>query len=331
MSEPEEIFDLLCENRHFEIGRKPVKWFENLDAMLAERLPELQIVCEEPMSRHTSFAVGGPAKRMAFPHGSEQMVRLMEIAAACGLRPLVIGKGSNLLTADEGLDCLVIDTSRAMMKIEEVGTGVLRAEAGASLAQLAVFAQQRGLTGLEFAHGIPGTVGGAMCMNAGAYDGEMKQVVRSVTVLQPGAGVRTLTNTEMAFGYRRSILTDHPDWVVLSVEVALQSGEPEQIWARMTELMDRRRTSQPLEFHSAGSTFKRPAGYYAGALIDQCGLKGFTVGGAQVSEKHAGFVINRGGATCADILAVIRQVQARVKEETGVDLEPEVKIVGCDC
>lgn len=307
-----------------------MKWFENLDAMLAERLPELQVVCDEPMSRHTSFAVGGPARRMAYPNGIEQMVCLMEIAAACGVQPLVIGKGSNLLTADEGLDRLVIDTSRAMMKIEEVGTGVLRAEAGASLAQLAVFAQQRGLTGLEFAHGIPGTVGGAMCMNAGAYDGEMKQVVRSVTVLQPGAGVRMLTNTEMAFGYRRSILTDHPDWVVLSVEVALQSGEPERIWARMTELMDRRRTSQPLEFHSAGSTFKRPVGHYAGALIDQCGLKGFTVGGAQVSEKHAGFVINRGGATCADILAVIRQVQARVKEETGVDLEPEVKIVGCD-
>lgn len=307
-----------------------MNWFEKLDTMLAETLPELQIACDEPMSRHTSFAVGGPARRMAFPNGADQLVHLVELAMSCGIQPLVIGKGSNLLAADKGLDRLVIDTSKAMMKIEEIGTGMLRAEAGVSLAQLAVFAQQRGLAGLEFAHGIPGTVGGAMCMNAGAYDGEMKQVVRSVTLLQPGVGVRTLTNEEMNFGYRRSVLSDHPDWVVLSVEVTLQPGDPERIWARMTELMDRRRASQPLEFHSAGSTFKRPVGYYAGGLIDQCGLKGFTVGGAQVSEKHAGFVINRGGATCSDVLAVIRQVQKRVKEETGVDLEPEVKIVGCD-
>ena len=304
-----------------------MSWFEKLDTTLAAELPELQIVSDEPMSRHTSFAVGGPARRMAFPDSTEQLVRLMEIAAACQARPLVIGKGSNLLVADEGLDRLVIDTSKQMVMIEEAEAGVLRAEAGASLAQLAVFAQQRGLTGLEFAHGIPGTVGGAMCMNAGAYDGEMKQVVRSVTLLQPGSGVCTLSNEAMEFAYRRSILTDHPDWVVLCVEVALQSGEPEEIRARMVELMNRRRASQPLEFHSAGSTFKRPVGYYAGGLIDQCGLKGLTVGDAQVSEKHAGFVINRGGATCADILELIRQVQVRVKEETGVDLEPEVRIV----
>ncbi len=308
-----------------------MSWFEKLDAMLAAELPALQSVNDEPMSRHTSFAVGGPAKRMAFPDSAEQMVRLMEIAAVCRAHPLVIGKGSNLLVADEGLDRLVIDTSKAMVKIEEAEAGVLRAEAGVSLAQLAVFAQQRGLTGLEFAHGIPGTVGGAMCMNAGAYDGEMKQVVRSVTLLQPSTGVCTLSNEEMKFAYRRSILTDHPDWVVLSVEVMLQPGDPEKIRARMTELMTRRRASQPLEFHSAGSTFKRPVGHYAGGLIDQCGLKGLTVGGAQVSEKHAGFVINRGGATCADILKLIRQVQARVREETGVDLEPEVRIVMHDC
>lgn len=304
-----------------------MSWFEKLDTMLAAELPELQIVSDEPMSRHTSFAVGGPARRMAFPDGAEQLVRLMEAAAVCRAHPLVIGKGSNLLVADAGLDRLVIDTSRAMTKIEEAEPCVLRAEAGASLAQLAVFAQQRGLTGLEFAHGIPGTAGGAMCMNAGAYDGEMKQVVRSVTLLQPDAGVRTLSNEEMAFAYRRSVLTDHPDWVVLSVEVALQPGDPEAIRSRMTELMNRRRASQPLEFHSAGSTFKRPAGHYAGGLIDQCGLKGLTVGGAQVSEKHAGFVINRGGATCADILELIRQVQETVKRETGVELEPEVRIV----
>ena len=304
-----------------------MNWFERLDQALAAKLPGLKVVENEPMSRHTSFRIGGPARRMAFPDSAEQLVQLMGIAAECGVRPLVIGKGSNLLTADAGLDRLVIDTSEAMTKLEEIERGILRAEAGVSLAQLAVFAQKRGLTGLEFAHGIPGTVGGAMCMNAGAYDGEMKQVVRSVTLLDPENGVRTLSNEEMEFAYRRSILTDHPEWVVLSVEVALQAGDPEKIWARMVELMDRRRASQPLEFHSAGSTFKRPVGNFAGTLIDQCGLKGLTVGGAQVSEKHAGFVINRGGATCADVLEVIRQVQACVKKEKNVDLEPEVRIV----
>ena len=304
-----------------------MNWFETLDNMLAEKLPQLRILRDEPMSRHTSFAVGGPAKRMALPDSAQQLVELLKLADACGARPLIIGKGSNLLVADAGLDRLVVDTSEAMLALREVEPGVLQAEAGVSLAQLAVFAQQRGLTGLEFAHGIPGTLGGAMCMNAGAYDGEMKQVVRSVTLLDPAVGVRVLSNEEMEFAYRRSVLTDHPDWVVLSVEVALQNGDPEAIRARMVELMNRRRTSQPLEFHSAGSTFKRPVGHYAGGLIDQCGLKGFSVGGAQVSEKHAGFVINRGGATCEDVLAVIRQVQERVFKNTGVMLEPEVRIV----
>ena len=304
-----------------------MNWFETLDNMLAEKLPQLRILRDEPMSRHTSFAVGGPAKRMALPDSAQQLVELLKLADACGAHPLIIGKGSNLLVADAGLDRLVVDTSEAMLALREVEPGVLQAEAGVSLAQLAVFAQQRGLTGLEFAHGIPGTLGGAMCMNAGAYDGEMKQVVRSVTLLDPAVGVRVLSNEEMEFAYRRSVLTDHPDWVVLSVEVALQNGDPEVIRARMVELMNRRRTSQPLEFHSAGSTFKRPVGHYAGGLIDQCGLKGFSVGGAQVSEKHAGFVINRGGATCEDVLAVIRQVQERVFKNTGVMLEPEVRIV----
>ena len=304
-----------------------MNWKEELDKLLLERLPSVKVVCDEPMSRHTSFRVGGPAARMAFPATCEELAALVEIASACGARPLIIGKGTNLLAADGGLDRLVIDTSAAMNKLEEIEPGVLSAEAGVSLAQMAVFAQQRGWKGLEFAHGIPGTVGGAMCMNAGAYDGEMKQVVRSVTLLIPGEGVRKLSGEEMEFGYRRSILTEHPDWVVLSAEVQLQPGDPAEIWKRMVELMDRRRASQPLEFHSAGSTFKRPVGYYAGTLIDQCGLKGLTVGGAQVSEKHAGFVINRGGATCSDVLEVIRQVQVCVWKNKGVHLEPEVRII----
>ena len=304
-----------------------MNWTEKLDRVLAEQLPQLKILREEPMSRHTSFRIGGPAARMALPDSEQQLVQLMELAGDCGARPLVIGRGTNLLVADEGLDRLVIDTSAAMTDIKETGYGVLRAAAGASLAQLAVFARDRGLTGLEFAHGIPGTVGGAMCMNAGAYGGEMKQVVRGVTLWIPSQGVRVLTGEEMCFGYRRSILTDHPDWVVLAAEVQLADGDRDTIRKIMVELIEKRKTSQPLEYPSAGSTFKRPEGYFAAALIDQCGLKERTVGGARVSQKHAGFVINIGGATCADVLELIRQVQQCVKEEKGVDLEPEVRIV----
>ena len=304
-----------------------MNWTEQLDRVLAEKLPQLKILRGEPMSRHTSFRIGGPAVRMAQPDSERQLVQLLEIAAECGIKPLLIGKGTNLLVGDEGLDRLVVDTSAAMAAMEETEHGVLRAEAGTSLAQLAVFARDRGLTGLEFAHGIPGTVGGAMCMNAGAYGGEMKQVIRSVKLWIPGEGVRVLTNEEMCFGYRRSILTDHPDWVVLAAKVQLADGDTETIRATMAELIEKRKSSQPLEFPSAGSTFKRPVGYFAGTLIEQCGLKGLTVGGAQVSRKHAGFVINVGGATCADVLELIRQVQRRVKEEKGVDLEPEVRIV----
>lgn len=302
-------------------------WFAKLDEMIAKYLPDLSVACEEPMSRHTSFRIGGGARRMAFPERGEQLVLLHSFALECGARPLVVGNGTNLLVADEGLDRLVIETS-GMNRLEmgqEPDTVV--AEAGVTLARLADFACRAGLAGLEFAHGIPGTVGGGICMNAGAYDGEMKQVVSRATVLFPEEGVRVLSGEEMAFGYRHSLLTDRPDAVVLSAEFQLSPGREETIRERMRELMQRRKASQPLEWPSAGSTFKRPAGYFAGTLIDQCGLKGLTVGGAQVSEKHAGFVINRGEATCADVTALIGEVQARVLERTGVHLEPEVKII----
>ena len=303
-------------------------WWTELDKWTADYLPDLRIVQEEPMRRHTSFRIGGPARRMAFPASGEQLVLLLAEAERLGARPLVIGNGTNLLAPDEGLDRLVIDTSAALNRVEAGGEpGTVRAEAGASLAHLADFACRQGLTGLEFAHGIPGTVGGAVCMNAGAYGGEMKQVVRSVTLLLPEAGIRTLSGAEMAFGYRRSFLTDHPEAVALRAEFQLSPGDPAAIRETMRELMGRRKNSQPLEFPSAGSTFKRPEGYYAGTLIDQCGLKGLTVGGAQVSEKHAGFVINRGGATCADVTELIRQIQTAVLEKTGVRLEPEVRIM----
>ena len=302
-------------------------WYTELDKWIAAYLPDLKVVCDEPMSRHTSFRVGGPAKRMAFPEKGEQLVLLLETARELGASPLVIGNGTNLLAPDEGLDRLVINTTGLCRLEAGEAPGTVTADTGVTLARLADFACRQGLTGLEFAHGIPGTVGGGVCMNAGAYDGEMKGVIRSVTVLFPEEGIRTLSNAEMDFGYRHSLLSDHPEAVVLRAEFALAPGEETAIREKMRDLMARRKASQPLEYPSAGSTFKRPTGYYAGTLIDQCGLKGLTVGGAQVSEKHAGFVINTGGATCADVLAVIRQVQERVLAEKGVRLEPEVRII----
>ena len=302
-------------------------WYTQLDKQIADYLPDLRVERDEPMSRHTSFRIGGPARRMAFPERGEQLVLLMGFAEDCGARPLVIGNGTNLLAPDRGLDRLVVNTS-AMSRVE-LGPEpyTIQAEAGVSLARLADFACKQGLTGLEFAHGIPGTLGGAVCMNAGAYDGEMKQVVRSVTLLFPEEGVRTLSCEEMDFGYRHSLLSDRPDGVVLSAVLRLAEGNEEETREKMRSLMARRKASQPLEYPSAGSAFKRPTGYFAGTLIESSGLKGLTVGGAQVSEKHAGFVINLGGATCADVTELIRKVQDRVWTEKGVRLEPEVKII----
>ncbi|MBU5627160.1 UDP-N-acetylmuramate dehydrogenase [Oscillibacter sp. MSJ-2] len=301
-------------------------WYECLDEKAKEYLPDLKIACDEPMSRHTSFHIGGPAKRMAFPASRAQAVLVAHFARECGARTLVLGNGTNLLTADEGLDMLVINLSRSLTSIRRTGECSVEADAGVSLARLADFVRKDSLTGLEFAHGIPGSLGGAVCMNAGAYGGEMCQVVEEVTALFPD-GVRTLKGDKLKFGYRHSIFSDQADAVVLSAVLRLQCGDEQQIKAQMEELMRRRKASQPLEYPSAGSTFKRPAGQYAGTLIDQCGLKGRTVGGAQVSEKHAGFIINRGGATCADVTELIRLVQETVLRESGVQLEPEVRII----
>ena len=302
-------------------------WCTGFDKKMADYLPDLRIAEDEPMSRHTSFRIGGPARRMAFPASGAQLVLLLSFAQECGARPLVIGRGTNLLCSDAGLDRLVIETSGLARLEPGAAPDTILAEAGVSLARLGEFACQQGLSGLEFAHGIPGSVGGGVCMNAGAYGGEMKQAISSVSVLFPEEGIRTLSGEEMAFGYRHSLLTDHPEAVVLHAVFHLTPGDPETIRQKMRELMDRRRNSQPLEWPSAGSTFKRPEGYFAGTLIDQCGLKGLTVGGAQVSEKHAGFVINRGGATCADVEELIAQIQRQVLDRTGVTLEPEVKII----
>lgn len=302
-------------------------WYEALDKQCREYLPDLRLEPDVPMSRCTSFRIGGPAQRMAFPTSAEQFVLLDHFARECGTEPLIVGNGTNLLVSDGGLDRLVISMG-GMNRIQETEGHCLRAGAGTGLTQLACAAQRAGLAGLEFAHGIPGSLGGAVCMNAGAYGGEMSRVLDCVTAFFPEEGVRTLRGEELKLSYRHSIFTERPEAAVLEASVRLTPGDPALIRDQMEELLRRRRASQPLEYPSAGSTFKRPAGHFAGGLIEQCGLKGLTVGGAQVSEKHAGFLINLGGATFADVTALIAQVQKRVFDQTGVRLEPEVLIVG---
>ena len=301
-------------------------WYESFDRLIAEELPKLCVLHGEPLARYSSFRIGGPAQRMAFPSCDEEAARLMELARRCDIDPVILGSGTNMLFPDEGLDRLVIST-RELRHLEQDASGHVAAGAGVPLAQLAVFACQRELTGLEFAHGIPGSVGGAVCMNAGAYGGEIKDVLSEATVLFPGEGIRRVTAEDLRFGYRRSLLTDVPEAMVLSAVFTPEPGEEIAIRARMTELMARRKASQPLEYPSAGSTFKRPAGYFAGTLIEQAGLKGARVGGAQVSEKHAGFIINCGGATCRDVLTLMEHVRQTVQDRFGVTLEPEVKVI----
>ena len=237
-----------------------MSWKAMFDKLAADYLPDMKLVCDEPMSRHTSFRIGGPAARMAFPANAEQLVVLQGLAETCELRPLVIGNGTNLLVSDAGIDNLVIDTSEMnTIRMEEDGV-TITAYAGVSLARLADFACKQGLTGLEFAHGIPGTLGGAVCMNAGAYGGEMKQVIDSVVLLDPEEGIRVLSCEEMNFGYRHSLLDENPNLIVLSASVKLEKGDSDTIRETMRELMGKRKASQPLEWPSAGSTFKRPEG-----------------------------------------------------------------------
>ncbi len=300
-------------------------WYTALDKMIGDYLPDLEWVCDEPMAKHTSFRIGGPARRMAFPKTREQLVVLAGLLQEAGIEPLLLGNGTNLLVADEGLDTVVINTSAQLSRVEQTGECELTADAGVSLCQMALFAWKQGLAGLAFAHGIPGTLGGGVVMNAGAYGGELKDVVADVTALYPD-GVRTLTADEMGFSYRHSAFSSG-EGIVLGAKLKLEPGDPNAIKAKMDELMARRKASQPLEFPSAGSTFKRPPGHYAGPLIESCGLKGARIGGAEVSCKHAGFVVNAGGATCADVLALMEKVQKTVFDTYGVLLEPEVKIV----
>ena len=299
---------------------------ETLAQMLKSRFPGLELRENEPMSRHTTFRIGGPARLMALPWDRKETAAVVRTAAEVGVRPFFLGNGSNLLVSDGGYEGFVVKSSH-LDQTREVNRR-LRAESGIPLARLAVAALERGLTGLEFAHGIPGTLGGAVAMNAGAYGGEMAQVLTAVTYLDETGTVVTIPASECGLSYRHSLFSDHPDWLILEAEMELQQGEAEAIRGRMDELAAQRRAKQPLEWPSAGSTFKRPEGHFAAALIDQCGLKGFSVGDAQVSEKHAGFLVNKGKATAEDMRRLMDLVGERVLRETGVELEPEVKFLG---
>lgn len=294
---------------------------------------ELQAVCpglalreNEPMKNHTTFRVGGPARLMALPGNEREAVKVVRTALKQGVRPVVIGNGSNLLVSDAGVDAFLIKTD-GLNERKQTGPHELTAGSGVSLASLASFACELGLAGLEFAHGIPGTVGGAVTMNAGAYDGEMKTVITRTTYLTEAGELARAEGAEHDFAYRHSAFSDGKH-MILSATVFLTAGDPTAIKVRMDELMDKRKSKQPLEWPSAGSTFKRPQGHFAAALIEECGLKGKSVGGAQVSEKHAGFLINKGGATCADVLGLVELVRETVFKATGVTLEMEIKTLG---
>ena len=280
----------------------------------------------EPMKNHTTFKIGGPAQYYVTP---ESVTQIQEVVSLCKDKniPLhVIGNGSNILVGDDGVDGVVLALFNTFSDYE-IKDNVITAQAGMSLIKLAVIALREGLTGLEFASGIPGSVGGAVYMNAGAYDGQMKDVVTSVTVLDEAGNIRILGRDELDMGYRTSTVAKH-NMIVLQVIIELKAGDKEQIKDRMNQLSELRKQKQPLEYPSAGSTFKRPEGYFAGKLIADAGLKGYSIGGAAVSEKHAGFVVNMGGATAKDVVELTDYIKKRIIEQFGVTLELEIKKIG---
>lgn len=297
---------------------------ETIENIARACLPPERILRGEPMARHTTMGVGGPADWFLLPETEEELARLAERLFAAGVPYFVLGGGANLLVRDSGIRGVVIATNR--LRGTDISGNTVTALAGTATAAVARAAYEAGLSGLEFAAGIPGTVGGAAYMNAGAFGGDMAQIIRRVTTWDT-AGVRHVyESSDLAYDYRRSRFMENPETIV-KIEMELAPGNEETIAARMKEYQKRRRETQPSE-RSAGSTFKRPAGIPAAKLIDDVGLKGFSVGGAAVSEKHAGFVINRGTATCADVLAVMKEVRTRVRDRYGILLEPEVRIVG---
>ena len=292
---------------------------------MAAMLPGLQLRFNEPMSDHTSFRIGGAVEIMAFPKNSNELSQLLKQSALLDCKPIILGAGTNVLAPDEGMRGLVICLKDCMDGMQQLDETTIRVAAGVTMTRAAVYAANLGLSGLEFAHGIPGTVGGGVYMNAGAYGGEICQVCKSVEVMDFCGNIRTFTNEEMKFSYRHSVLEEQ-DGIVISADFTLQPKCVEEIREKMKELMGKRSASQPLDKPSAGSAFKRPVGGYAAALIDQAQLKGYQVGGAAISTKHAGFAVNLGGATAADVKNLLAQVSDIVYEKSGIRLEPEVRI-----
>ncbi len=289
-------------------------------------VPQENILFNEPMSRHTTFRVGGPAKCLIKVNNKEQMKKLIPYLHMTGQNFFILGNGSNLLVGDKGYSGILVKLGEGMESVTVEGER-MKISAGTLLSKAASAARENELTGMEFASGIPGTVGGAIVMNAGAYGGEMKQIVESVEVMNMEGEILVLDNDTMEFGYRKSVIKSRP-FIVLETVLCLQKGKQEEISSKMEELSRLRREKQPLEYASAGSTFKRPEGYFAGKLIMDAGLRGFSIGGAKVSEKHCGFIVNSGNATAADIREVIDEVQKCVKAKFGVTLEREVIYLG---
>ncbi len=299
---------------------------QELGKKLLSILKEEQVKKDEPMKNHTTFRVGGPAAYFVTPQTVEEVSKVIEACTQENVPYYIVGNGSNLLVSDKGYEGVIIQIYKQMNQVEVEGTQI-RAQAGALLSMIAKRALDAELTGFEFAAGIPGTLGGACVMNAGAYGGEMKDVLQSVTVLTDKGEVKVLAKEELELGYRTSVIAKK-GYIVLEAVIELQKGEKEAIQTVMDELKEKRVTKQPLEYPSAGSTFKRPEGYFAGKLIQDAGLRGFQVGGAQVSEKHCGFVINKDQATASDVMNLMNQVSDKVYEAFGVRLEPEVKRLG---
>lgn len=298
------------------------KFYEKLSKIVRKE----QILEEEPMKKHTTFRIGGPAEYLILPLTTEEIADVIKLCRQEEIPWYIVGNGSNLLVADEGVRGVVIQLLRNFNQIQVEGCQI-RMQAGAQNAAVAKRALDASLTGFEFAAGIPGTIGGAVVMNAGAYGGEMKDILKEVTVLDPNGMIRTIPAEELELGYRTSIIA-RKGYVVLEAVIVLKTGDPKEIKAAMDELKEKRVTKQPLEYPSAGSTFKRPEGYFAGKLIMDAGLRGFSVGGAQISEKHCGFVINKGNATAKDVTELMDETKKIVMEKFGVALEPEVKRLG---
>lgn len=291
----------------------------------SELTGEIKLLLNEPMSRHTSFKIGGPVEIMAFPKSMEELALLLQVSSSMDIKPAILGAGTNVLAPDAGISGVVICLKDSLDGMTLLDDNRLSVMAGVTMSRAAVFAANHGLSGMEFAHGIPGSVGGGVYMNAGAYGGEICQICESVLVMDLTGNVQRLSCEEMAFSYRHSILEDNGG-IVISVIFRLTPKPVEEIKARMKELMGKRSSSQPLDLPSAGSAFKRPVGGYAAALIDQAGLKGFQIGGAAVSQKHAGFVVNLGSATAADVCALLDAVSERVYDASGIRLEPEIRL-----